>query len=43
MRKKQPKNRYKLIKQDLLNDKSWPYVGRITLSDTTRPDNNFRY
>ena len=42
IRKKQPKNRYKLIKQDLLNDKTWPWIGRVTFSDV-REDNNYRY
>jgi hypothetical protein len=30
MRKKQPKNKYKLLKQEIEKDVQWPYIGRIT-------------
>jgi hypothetical protein len=43
VRKKQPKNRYKLIMQDLKTDKTWPWIGRVTLSDNRNDDNNYRY
>ena len=43
VRKKQPKNRYKLIMQDLQKDKTWPWIGRITLSDNRSDENNYRY
>ncbi len=30
MRKKVPKNKYKIIMQDVKNDIEWPYIGRVT-------------
>jgi hypothetical protein len=41
MRKRQAKNKYKLIKQELKNDKTWPWTGRVTLSDIR--EENYRY
>jgi hypothetical protein len=29
--------------QDLKNDKTWPWIGRVTLSDNRNDDNNYRY
>jgi hypothetical protein len=30
MRKKHPKNKYKIIAQDIAKDSQWPYIGKIT-------------
>ena len=30
LRKKQPKNKYKIIKQDLVKDKEWPFINKTT-------------
>ena len=30
VRKKVPKNKYKLIESDVKKDAQWPYVGRVT-------------
>jgi hypothetical protein len=33
LRKKEPKNRYKIIKNKVLNDKDWPYMGTSTFTN----------
>ncbi len=30
VRKKVPKNRYKIIQQEVKRDAQWPYIGRVT-------------
>jgi hypothetical protein len=30
VRKKAPKNRYKIIQQEVKRDSQWPYIGRVT-------------
>ena len=30
VRKKHPKNKYKIIAQDIEKDSQWPYIGKIT-------------